>query len=238
MWHQGSLAASCPAAFWDQERECVQTCSDGFYRDYLTRSCRQCQTPCLYCTNPHGRCVRCSSGYFLFSGICVQNCTSICDQYTSSVQDRLCKRGCDVANIRSHMFYSNLLQKTVSLITVTSHQPSHLSSAQYSVIYLLHDYDQSPSDYLKYNLHCFLQQRNILLVAVQGDGNFYVDGGENNLYQSYFLEEVVKYVERLYSVETESSKRALLGVGMGGYGALALGLSNASTFGVIATINS
>ncbi len=53
------------------------------------------------------------------------------------------------------------------------------------------------------------------------------------LYETYIVHDVVNYIESNYRVYSNKDKRAIIGISMGGYGAMKLGVKHPDVFGII-----
>jgi S-formylglutathione hydrolase FrmB len=68
-------------------------------------------------------------------------------------------------------------------------------------------------------------------------GSFFVDSPGTGRYARYVLEDVVEHVDRSYRTLAVREGRALLGVSMGGYGALLGGILHPERFAVVAALS-
>ena len=125
------------------------------------------------------------------------------------------------------------------------------------VAYLPADYETSKAPYpVIYALHgmfensAFLERRNVLpqiqdLVRAGGAPNAIVvtvDGGNNlfinspkGKYQDMVAKDLVEHIDKTYRTIAKREGRALLGISMGGYGALDIAFQQPSVFGAVAT---
>ena len=120
------------------------------------------------------------------------------------------------------------------------HAKNAAASAHYPVIYLLHGNSQSATAFLRIGLQGELDRLiaahaipPMIAVMIQGGpgannwrnlGDFY--------YESYVLE-VQEIVDRMLPTVAARGGRAIAGLSMGGYGAMALTLNNPYRFGVV-----
>ncbi|MEO8501798.1 MAG: alpha/beta hydrolase family protein [Vicinamibacteria bacterium] len=125
------------------------------------------------------------------------------------------------------------------------------------VAYLPADYETSKTSYpVIYALHgmfensAFLERRgltaqiddlvrsgvapNAIIVTVDGGNNLFVNSGKGK-YQDMVTKDLVEYIDKTYRTVAKREGRALLGVSMGGYGALNIAFSHPEVFGVVAT---
>jgi len=81
--------------------------------------------------------------------------------------------------------------------------------------------------------------KRVLVVMPDAGRSFYVNdprpGGLR--YHDHMIEDVLGYIERVFPVHQERRARGLIGISMGGYGALLLALRHPELFGVVASIS-
>jgi len=121
--------------------------------------------------------------------------------------------------------------------------PSYASAAsrRYPVVYALHGLFESPGFWERRGLTTFLdalwqkgEVPEMLVVAVDGDNSFYVDGPAGR-WETMVTRDLVAHVESTYRVKPGRDSRALLGISMGGYSALRMGLAHPEIFRAVAT---
>lgn len=230
VYHENETVRKCPAGYFESDKFCQSQCLDGYYRNYEASACTPCGRGCHLCGNPSGACTRCRPGYYLLEGECVSNCSEVSGDFQGA-DDQLCKRGCQVQNIQQHLIFSEYLQKSMSVITVSSNELNFFPKL---VIYVFHDYNETPAHYLQYDIQCMIQKMNLLVVLVQGDGNCYVDLDQHNLYMKFFAEEVVPYLNEKMYLSNHPRNHAVMGFGMGAVGALQTVLRYPFKFGIAA----
>ena len=132
-----------------------------------------------------------------------------------------------------------------------------LGAAVTFVAYLPADYETSKMSYpVIYALHgmfensAFLERRgltpqidelvkagtapNAIVVTIDGGNNLFVNSTKGK-YQDMVTKDLVEYIDKNYRTIARREGRALLGVSMGGYGALNIAFSHPEVFGVVAT---
>ena len=125
------------------------------------------------------------------------------------------------------------------------------------VAYLPADYETSKSSYpVIYALHgmfensAFLERRavlpqyeervkagtapNAILVTIDGGNNLFINSPKGK-YQDLVAKDLVEHIDKTYRTIAKREGRALLGISMGGYGALNIAFSHPSVFGAVAT---
>lgn len=126
---------------------------------------------------------------------------------------------------------------------------------EYPVLYLLHSDFSSASDYVRHtNLETFAEESGIAVIIPEGFHGFYSDytvrdiaQSDPNLplssvftemrYESYIVPELYHYVAAILPVSTKRENVFIGGVGMGGFGALKIGLKHPELFDKIFTID-
>jgi putative tributyrin esterase len=101
-----------------------------------------------------------------------------------------------------------------------------------SVVYLLHGGNGSFRDWSNYSDVARFAERGLILVMPQGDESYYVNAREppQDRYEDYIVRDLVKEVENKFPAATGRADRAIIGVSMGGYGAVKLALSHPDLF--------
>jgi len=116
----------------------------------------------------------------------------------------------------------------------------HASTAHYPVLYLLHGNDQLPSAFLQIGLQEDLDQLisshtipPMIAVMIQGGrgANNWRNYGPAH-YETYVLE-TQELVDRMLPTIAERGARAIAGLSMGGYGAMAIALEHPARFSVV-----
>jgi putative tributyrin esterase len=105
---------------------------------------------------------------------------------------------------------------------------------RYPVLYLLHGYMQNYTVWGR-NLSAayYAREVNDLIVVLPDGGNtWFVNYAtvENNNWEDHIVQDVVNYVDRNFRSEVVREGRAIAGLSMGGFAALAIGLRNPDKF--------
>ncbi|HEV8254777.1 MAG TPA: alpha/beta hydrolase family protein [Vicinamibacteria bacterium] len=119
--------------------------------------------------------------------------------------------------------------------------PSYASGTKkYPVVYALHGLFEGAGFWELRGLAAQLEALwakgelpEFLVVAVDGGNSFYLNGPSGK-YQDLVTRDAVSHVESTYRVAAGRTRRALLGISMGGYGALRIALSQPEVFGAVA----
>jgi S-formylglutathione hydrolase FrmB len=141
------------------------------------------------------------------------------------------------AEVRARSFESASLGRSVDY--VVDLPPDYESSTKtYCVIYALHGLFEGPEFWQRRGLDQVMQAGresgqapDCLVVAVDGDNSFFVNGPAGR-YEDLVTKDLIAHVESTYRV---GGPRALLGVSMGGYAALRIAFTHPGLFRAVAT---
>ncbi len=144
------------------------------------------------------------------------------------------------ASEKAKTFESKSLGGTV---TYVAYLPAdyETSKVSYPVIYALHGMFENSA---------FLERRavlpqyeaavkagtapNAIVVTVDGGNNLFINSPKGK-YQDLVAKDLVEHIDKTYRTIAKREGRGLLGISMGGYGALNIAFSHPSVFGVVAT---
>jgi S-formylglutathione hydrolase FrmB len=145
------------------------------------------------------------------------------------------------AEVRSGHFESGALAREVSY--VVDLPPSYATSPdrKYPVVYALHGLFEGPEFWERRGLASILARLrdsgavpDFLVVAVDGDNSFFVNSPAGR-YQDMLTKDLIAHVEATFRVVPGRAGRALLGISMGGYGALRVAFEQPSLVAAVAT---
>ena len=128
-------------------------------------------------------------------------------------------------------------------VTYVAYLPAdyETSKASYPVIYALHGMFENSAFWERRGLAPQYDELvksgvapNAIVVTVDGGNNLFVNSGKGK-YQDMVTKDLVEYVDKTYRTIAKREGRALLGVSMGGYGALNIAFSRPGVFGAVAT---
>ena len=109
------------------------------------------------------------------------------------------------------------------------------------VVYLLHGGGGGFRDWSNYTDVARFAERGLILVMPDGDDSYYtnsVDRPEDR-YEDYLVEDLVRDVERQFpAAATGRANRAIVGISMGGFGAVKLAFKDSDLFGFAAGMSS
>src|SRR5688572_30441149 len=110
------------------------------------------------------------------------------------------------------------------------------STARYPVLYLLHGAGQNYTSWSRMGVPFYAAEIGDLIVVMPDGGNsWYVNfaesaEGQKNDWEDHIVKDVVGHVDANYRTIDRREGRAIAGLSMGGFGALALGLKNSTMF--------
>lgn len=144
------------------------------------------------------------------------------------------------AEVRSETFRSSSLGHDVRY-TVDLPASYGDGEKRYPVVYALHGLFEGPGFWERRGLAKGLARlreertvREFLVVCVDGGNSFFVNGPPG-AFQDLVTRDIVAHVEATYRVLPGRAHRALLGVSMGGYGALRIAFTEPGGFAAVAT---
>lgn len=111
---------------------------------------------------------------------------------------------------------------------ITLYLPSdwQTSGKKYPVLYLLHGMWGDQNDWANNSMHTTCNNiinagdcSELIVVMPNGDDDFYVNGVRAGImWETYFHEDLIPFVESHYPCRTDRSSRAIAGLSMGGFG--------------------
>lgn len=111
--------------------------------------------------------------------------------------------------------------------------------AKLPVVYLLHGGGGNFRDWSNYSDSARFAERGLILVMPEGDESYYVNAVERpqDRYEDYIVNDLIADVEHRFAVAPGRANRAIVGVSMGGFGAVKLALSHPNLFAFAAGIS-
>lgn len=133
-------------------------------------------------------------------------------------------------------FYSNSLKRPVSfkMIIPGDFNPDwnpeqKRKNQKMKTIFLLHGYTGAAGNWIPED---FALKYNFAIVMPNGENGFYTDGiSTGHKYATFIGEELVGYVRRVFNLAMCSEDTFIMGMSMGGYGALRSALAYPEVFG-------
>jgi S-formylglutathione hydrolase FrmB len=100
------------------------------------------------------------------------------------------------------------------------------------VVYLLHGGGGGFRDWSNYSDSAKYAERGLILVMPEGNDSYFVNAAERtqDRYEDYIVNDLIADVESRFPTVAGQANRAIVGVSMGGYGAIKLALSHPDLF--------
>ncbi len=129
-------------------------------------------------------------------------------------------------------FYSKYLEVNTRL-TITGADPD--PKKPYKILYLLHPVCCNSDTWSYYTrLPLYIRNYNVLCVTPEVNRSFYADQKYGQKYFAYVGKELPNFLERMFKFSSKREDTSVMGVSMGGYGALRLALTYPERFGFCA----
>lgn len=130
---------------------------------------------------------------------------------------------------RVDSFYMPSLGKTKKLTVLLP--AKYTQRIRYPVLYLLHGYGGSYSDWsTRTKIAEYVKDVPLIIVMPDGENSWYVNSATvpEERFEDYVVNDVPRYIQMKYAVDT--TRQGIAGLSMGGYGALMLALKHPSMF--------
>ncbi|HTY36089.1 MAG TPA: alpha/beta hydrolase family protein [Bacteroidota bacterium] len=138
--------------------------------------------------------------------------------------------------VRVDSFFMPSLGRTKKLSVLV---PAHYDPMKrYPVLYLLHGYTGGPEDWLKHSrLQEYARELPLLIVMPDAENSWYINSftEQNDQFETYLVKDIPQYIQTMYSVDT--TRQAIAGLSMGGYGALMLGLRHPTHYAFLGSLS-
>ena len=114
------------------------------------------------------------------------------------------------------------------------------SGKHYPVLYMLHGLTSNYLEWTKLGVPQYSNRHDLIVVMVDAGNSWYLNwaksyDGQKNNWDDYITKELIEYVDSHYRTIAKRQGRAISGLSMGGYGALAVGLRHPDMFCSIAS---
>ncbi len=120
-------------------------------------------------------------------------------------------------------------------------QPGYKSlvkTEDYKVIVLLHGVRNDRTEWLlKSQIYDMVKELPVIVFMPSGRNSFYVNTQNGYKYPDYISEEISEIIRENFRASADKKDWLVAGESMGGYGALAVGLTHTDTFGNIASFS-
>jgi len=132
--------------------------------------------------------------------------------------------------MRDVTFDSKALQRNMPYRVV---MPSHIDSGKkLKTAYLLHGGGGGYRDWTNYSDAAKYAEHGLILVMPEGNSSYYANAAErrNDRYEDYIVKDLIEDVESKFPAANQREDRAIVGVSMGGFGAVNLALRHQELF--------
>ena len=144
------------------------------------------------------------------------------------------------AEVRPANFSSPALGTNVAYAVHLPPSYGTAATRRYPVLYALHGLFEGPGFWERRGLAPILESLwqkgevpEMVVIAVDGDNSFFVDGPAGR-WETMVIRDLVSHVESTYRLTPGRPGRAALGISMGGYAALRMGLAHPELFRAVA----
>ena len=140
-------------------------------------------------------------------------------------------------SLRDVTFYSTALGRNIQYRVIS---PSQSAGRELPVAYLLHGGGGGFRDWSNYSDVAKFAESGLLLVMPEGESSYYTNAVDppQDRFEDYITRDLIADVENRFPVATGRSNRAIMGVSMGGFGAVKIGLRHPDLFVFVAGISS
>lgn len=115
------------------------------------------------------------------------------------------------------------------------------TSTKYPVVYLLHGHGGNNQDWINIvpQIKQYATQHQLIIVCPDGANSWYIDSPVNaaSQYESYIVQDLVTTIDKNYSTIADKNGRGIVGLSMGGHGALYLAIRNKTVFGTAGSMS-
>lgn len=149
-------------------------------------------------------------------------------------------QGSRAATIDTVLTYSQSMHKNIKAVIV---RPKTADARKaYPVVYLLHGYSGSYSDWIRKvpAISDYADRYGFIIVCADGNfGSWYFDSPVDTAwkYETYVSKELVSYVDEHYPTIRSREGRAITGLSMGGHGALFLSFRHQDVYGAAGSMS-
>lgn len=144
--------------------------------------------------------------------------------------------------IDSISIFSQSMHKNIPAAVILPANYDIDSLKHFPVIYMLHGYSGNFKGYIDnmLNIRQLADLHQVILVCPDGGFNsWYFDSpkDETSKYETHIVKEVVNYIDSSYRTKAKREFRAIIGLSMGGHGALYLTIKYPEIFGIAGSMS-
>ena len=147
--------------------------------------------------------------------------------------------------VELHSCQSTMLDQKVNY-TVILPGNYYQTSEKYPVIYLLHGIGGNGNSWIsRCNFNSLIDSlKNLKLVTdfiyvmPDAQNSYYIDNyNKSFLYESFFIKEFIPFIDSVFRTQPSASERTLMGLSMGGFGAVVIGIKHPELFGTVISMS-
>lgn len=132
-------------------------------------------------------------------------------------------------------FRSDVMDMNTSMTVIL---PEGIQQSEIRVIYLLHGLADNCSGWSRYtSAERYAREHNVALVIPEVQRSFYADMAQGIPYFTFIHEELPKICRNFFHFSQEREKNFIMGLSMGGYGALKCALNTPQRYAGVATFS-
>jgi len=148
----------------------------------------------------------------------------------------------DIPRLTSNTTLRDITFKSAALGRETQYRvilPVHIPFGTVPAVYLLHGGDGNFRNWSNYSDVAVFAERDLILVMPDGDESYYTNAVARpyDRYEDYIVKDLIAEVESRFAA-VDRSKRAIIGVSMGGFGAVKLALKHPELFAFVGGLSS
>lgn len=133
-------------------------------------------------------------------------------------------------------YASEALKRSISFKMYLPNDREEEKTERMKTLFLLHGYTGDAEIWVPEEL---ARKYHVAVIAPNGENGFWLDGlSTGHQYATFVGEELVKYVRRTFGLAMDAEETSILGLSMGGFGALHTALAYPEHFGKAAAMSS
>lgn len=147
----------------------------------------------------------------------------------------------NAASVDTINVYSKAMNRVSKCVVILPESYKNVKN-RFPVVYLLHGYSGSYSDWIKKvpRLKNYVDEFQMIIVCPDGHYNsWYIDSPVDSSikYETYVASEVPHFIDSAYQTISKRDFRAIAGLSMGGHGALSLAWKHSDFFGAAGSMS-
>ncbi|MBG6236080.1 S-formylglutathione hydrolase FrmB [Pedobacter sp. CAN_A7] len=143
------------------------------------------------------------------------------------------------ASVDTVVTYSESMKKKIKAVVVLP--AGYGGEKRFPTVYLLHGYSGGYADYIRNTpaIKDYADRYQLIIVCADGRNSWYLDSPVDSTwkYETYVAKELVGWIDKRYSTIADLKGRAIMGLSMGGHGALSLAIKHQDVFGAAGSMS-